>query len=479
MNLFGAIGGAGLMAEGANQEQAQENQNALASQQVQTGKYGLEDLQRQQATEAAARAASASAASAGKTPSASLLDMAKVYATTDPIKAQTLINAHNQLENNGFTDITHMALANPSVGPRPDIEERMKQTQMFQDIDPGSVNVDANHNINYTKGGQAAPPINVINSGILTGMLAPMKTEIPAGGMVDIRYPGQSGSTTLSNPSFEATREGAVFQKSGSGATGQPTYAPGQYSLGTIQQDGNNVPVSFDKQTGKAFMLGAGGPKSEVKITEPKNPGDPTYVTTSDGRISILQPGTPGTAGKPAGFFTAGTPGTPATGPSLVPVGGQGSPGAAAPAASAAPVTPPIPGAKQAPDGNWYVPNPNKPGGFLMVNVPAAAPAAAGPAPAGTAAPVASGGGAAPAPVPATKPKPAPAAPAEEPAPARAQNVTQADYANVKAAQAKRKAAAAQAEADEEARVKAANAERVKRRDASFGLPPSMSRGAP
>ena len=28
---------------------------------------------------------------------------------------------------------------------------------------------------------------------------------------------------------------------------------------------------------------------------------------------------------------------------------------------------PPVQGAKQAPDGNWYVPDPNRPGKYLMV----------------------------------------------------------------------------------------------------------------
>lgn len=36
-------------------------------------------------------------------------------------------------------------------------------------------------------------------------------------------------------------------------------------------------------------------------------------------------------------------------------------------APAAAPAAPPVAGAKQAPDGNWYVPDPKKPGKYLMV----------------------------------------------------------------------------------------------------------------
>ena len=135
---------------------------------------------------------------------------------------------------------------------------------------------------------------------------------------------------------------------------------PGQSTMGTRNQSladfTQGVQDYITKlQTKRAQLFGAAGQLASpdlsdedyAKISPIYKPGGDLYVPTQKPR-----PEPPAT---PAAAATASAaPTTPAS--------------SAATASPASSVTPPVPGAKKAPDGNWYVPDPARPGKYLRVD---------------------------------------------------------------------------------------------------------------
>lgn len=336
------------------QEIADRQQQARAREQaIRTQQLGLDTLERQTGDTLAARNAAAQSIGAGGTLSGSLLDMSDALAARGDVHgAVQYRQAHQQLEDMGARDVIHQVFTDPTPGDRPDVVQMMRRNESTKDVTGATL--DERGNLTVTRAGKAPTTLNV---GVLAermGMVKPptVHTIAPSGSAL-ITQPGTEPRLVTAPPAtkFGGTRNGVIYNQ----VTGEVAWSPPEkdkesWMLGEIQNGDRKVPVSFNRTTGEAVALGPGGGAEKAAVHT-----DATGKTmvTIGGQVFELQPGSPEVPAS-SGFLGFGAkPGVPAQPSRLTPV--------------QSPSAPPAPGARQAPDGNWYTPDPNRPGKFMKV----------------------------------------------------------------------------------------------------------------
>lgn len=200
--------------------------------------------------------------------------------------------------------------------------------------------------------------MHVKNATSLIRMSTEQKVHsIAPGGSALVTQPGAAPQLVHGAGKVNATRTGMLYDTT----TGDVKYTPpdDNWSLGEIQNGDKKVPVSFNKKTGDAVVLGQGGNPTHTQVHT--GPDGKTTIAIGD-KVFEVAPGTPATPGK-SHLFSPDEPATPAKPASLVPVNTDG---------------PPIDGARKAADGKWYV----KSGDGYAEVIPAGGAAAAPVAPA-------------------------------------------------------------------------------------------------
>ncbi len=353
------LANAGLAMQGANA--SQQDFNALETQRI-----GLENLKRTNDTDEAVRQVAAQGGSHS--------DMALAAEKRgDYDRALKHRQAGKALEDESIKNVIHKALIDPTPGDRPDLVEEANRYRKGGGMT--SMNLDDKGNLTFS--GAKSGTMNVGVAAERMGLVKPFEKEIPAGGMYVRGDPtGNRPPTVFRNdalPKFEL-KDGILYnERSGQW---QQVDTAGKWSLGKITQGTQEVPVAVNSSTGAVNLLGPGGVRTglEAKITPPTTPGGPTMISMPDGSVAEFKPSTEGTPAR-THVFSPNEPAKP------------GEPAKIVPAAIEAP---PLQGARKAPDGNWYVPDPNNNGRFLQVIVqgaPGAAPAAASAAAPAAAAP--------------------------------------------------------------------------------------------
>lgn len=376
------LAGAGLAMKGANE--AESDINVLRGQ-----KLGLDERERDAATEADLR----NVAKVG----GSHEDMATAAEKRGDYKRAEEHRRHaKNLEDEAITNVVKKALTDPTPGDRPDL---VAEANRYGRGGMKSMTLDERGNLTFA--GSKSGTMNVGVAAERMGLVKPFDKVVPAGSTY-IRGNPATGQTT----SFTA-----------------PDKGPNKgFEMGTIARNGVEYKVSFNKDTGEATLLDEGGNPTRGEAKVHTDPSGKTFVTVGKDVFEVT-PGTPGKPGETHWF----RPDEPAQAP---------TPGRLTPVTAGD--QPPLPNARKAPDGNWYVPDPNNQGKFLQVVVggqPAAAPRPAA-RPASAAAPAAApaGGQAAPS---------SPPAPADED---KLPEVAQAPGLESPAARHKSRIAAATAE---------------------------------
>lgn len=347
MPLGSALSNFGLMSEGSDSATrarqaltAGEQSNQLQAQQAQTGQMGLEDATRVRADDASARTAAQSAAQRGATGTGTFLDMAKAYrARGDVMKASQFEQAAKTSEENGAKEWVHEAIINPQPGPRPDIVSVMNKYERTRDITSATLDDKGNLTISRSDGAPSAP----LNVGVLAerlGLVKPWEKEVPAGGMLlrGNAITGKVDTYRNEKPAEFKVSDGIMWNDK-TGAFQQ--VGQGDWKLGHIVNGTTEVPVAINAKDGTVQQLGPGGVRTglEGKITPPTVPGGPTLISLPGGVTAEFKPATEAIPGK-TNLFSPNTPATPAQPSRIQPV---------------QPDTPPIEGARKAPDGKWYV----------------------------------------------------------------------------------------------------------------------------
>lgn len=349
---MGALANAGLALQGANA--AQQDYNTLETQ-----KIGLDNLKRTNDTDEAVRQVAAAGGSHE--------DMALAAEKRgDYARALQHRQGGKALEDESIKNVIHKALIDPRPGDRPDLVEEANRYRKGGGMT--SMNLDDKGNLTFS--GAKSGTMNVGVAAERLGLVKPWEKEIPAGGMYVRGNPATGQTTTIRNdamPKFEL-KDGILYNE----RTGQwqQMDTSGKWTLGKITQGNQEVPVAVNSSTGAVNLLGPGGVRTglDAKITQPTTPGGQIMIAMPGGGVAEFKPSTEGTPAK-THLFSADEPAKP------------GEPAKLTPATIEAP---PLQGARKAPDGNWYVPDPNNQGKFLQVVVqgapggaPAAAPAAA------------------------------------------------------------------------------------------------------
>lgn len=318
--------------------------NQLRSQQVQAGQMGLEDVQRTHATDAAVRAAGAAG---------SFEDMAKAaQAAGDLNRATQYREQARNMEDEGMKNVVHKALINSTPGKRPDLGSEFNRFGTLK-VDPNSVELDDKGNMTYVD--QKTGLSNTINLGMTAerlGLVKPFEHVLPAGSTYLRGTPGGATTTYTAPPAARtaATRTGTIYDV----PTGKVLFQPPDesWTLGKVQNGENEIPVSFNKKTGEAVVLGPGG-NTEKATVHTDNAGN-VMATIGNKIFKVI----PGQEGSPAetNIFSPNKPAVPGTPPTLQEVAPPAAPPAGAP-----------PGTKPAADGKFYAPDPTRPGKFVEV----------------------------------------------------------------------------------------------------------------
>lgn len=355
----------GLAMEGANAAQSDAQKLKAGEQSLATGQIGLENLQREDADQKAGRAAFASGMDAGGTPQGSLLDMSDALARRgDAAGALKARQAFDQLRNMGAPELVDAIRTNDKAGDRPDLLPLLGRVDKYRDAKAATFDGKGNLTITHANGTPENVPIHTL--GILTGQFQPFQQVVAPGssivsGVKGDTMSGAPATSVVQAPPAEktaATRMGTIYDV----ATGKVLYEPPEnetWTLGEVQNGENKIPVSFNKKTGQAVILGPGGRPESAKVT--MSPTGDAMVTVGDKvfKVNPAQPGTPGSSGFLGFGATPGTPGKPATLEPVAPAGG-----------------PPSPDAKKAPDGNWYRQDPQSGKWLRAVSTGEGAPAA-------------------------------------------------------------------------------------------------------
>lgn len=360
------LANAGLAMQGANASQ-QDTMN------LRTQQLGLEDLERTNKTNEDVR----NVAAAG----GSHEDMALAAEKRgDFQRALGHRQAGKALEDESIKNVVHKALIDPTPGDRPDLVAEANRYRKGGGMT--SMNLDDKGNLTFS--GAKSGTMNVGVAAERMGLVKPFEHVLPPGSTYLRSNPVTGATTTFKAPAadkFQATRAGTIFDT----ATGDVKFSPPDesWTLGEVQNGDKKVPVSFNKKTGDAVILGSGGNPEHTQVHT-----DPTgkTIVTIGGKVFEVAPGAPPTPGK-SHLFSADEPPTPGTAATLQPVNTD---------------APPVDGARKAPDGKWYVKSGNGYAEVITQGAPGGAPAAApGAAPATAPAPAAM-----PVSAPAAAPKP-------------------------------------------------------------------------
>lgn len=350
-----SLANAGLAAQGANAS-LQDSMN------LRTQQLGLDDLERTNKTNEDVR----NVAAAGGTHADMALAAEK---RGDYQRALGHRQAGKALEDESIKNVVHKAMLDPTPGNRPDLVEEAKR---YGYKGMKSMALDDKGNLTFDGGEGRSGTMNVGVAAERMGLVKPYEHVLPPGSTYVRSNPVTGSATTFTAPpaqKFAATRNGTIYDQS----TGEPKYTPPDesWTLGEVQNGDKKVPVSFNKKTGDAVILGPGGSPEHTQVHT-----DPTGKTTVviQGKVFELTPGAPATPGK-SHLFSADEPPSPGTPASLTPVNTD---------------TPPVDGARKAPDGKWYVKSGNGYAEVITQAAPGGPPAAApGAAPATAPAPAA------------------------------------------------------------------------------------------
>lgn len=379
---------AGLAMQGATAAQRDLQDVETRRQANETGRIGIENLQRTNDTAESVRQAGVRGQAAGQDMGGTFEDMATAAAQRGDMKtALELRQARKQLEDEGIKNVIHKALIDPRPGKRPDLAAEFNRYGQRRDM-PDDVELDEKGNLWATdpKTGKRGS-INVGLTAERLGMVkAPTLHNVPSGGIGVLTGPGVDPTNPKNQiradamPKFEL-KDGILYNER-TGAW-QQVDTKGKWTLGKITHGNSEVPVAINSDTGAVNLLGPGGVRTglDAHITQPTTPGGSIMVTLPGGAVSEFKPGTEGTPAK-TNVFSPNEPAKPGEPAKLQPV--------------SSPENPPIEGARKAADGKWYVRSGD---GYaeVVVNAKPGAPAA-------KAAPKAE-------PKPATAPKPARSAP--------------------------------------------------------------------
>ena len=197
----------------------------------------------------------------------------------------------------------------------------------------------------------------IINATKMRDILSPQKSDVhavPAGGMGIVTTPGRTPQTFAAPVKDEFDiKDGILFNK-GKG-TWMQVDTQGDWHLGTITHGNMEIPVRVNRKNGTVEQLGPGGQRTglpQAHVTFSPTGGAP-IITIGD-KTFEFKPATEATP--PRSGWLSDTPGTAGSLARLEPI--------------KMPQTPPRPDAKigKDPEGkeHWYVPDPNKPGGWAI-----------------------------------------------------------------------------------------------------------------
>lgn len=348
-----SLANAGLAAQGADASQENIQNIEAGRQRNRAGAIGLEDLQRTHDTEEAVRQVAAQGGSHE--------DMALAAEKRgDYQRALGHRQASKALEDESIKNVIHRALVDPTPGERPDLVQEANRYRKGGGMT--SMNLDDKGNLTFT--GSKSGTMNVGVAAERMGLVKPWEKDLKPGDKF-LRGNSLTGKvdTYTNEPlgKFEL-KDGILFnERSGQW---QQMDTSGKWTLGKITQGNQEVPVAINSSTGAVNLLGPGGVRTglDAHVSQPTTPGGQIVVTMPGGAVSVFTPGTEGTPPK-THLFSADEPARPGEPPKLTPATVE---------------TPPIEGARKAPDGKWYVKSGN---GYAEViqagGSPGAAPAAA------------------------------------------------------------------------------------------------------
>jgi hypothetical protein len=387
MNIASGLSNYGLITKGMNMGREDDQSLALGEQKVASGKLGLEAQQREAGDQEAMRSAYADAMASGHNAVDSLDNMALAAAQRGrPQDALQLRQLRDQMFNQGAPNLVHQVMSDDRPGERQDLIEQVRRIPRFSEatrvVNDGQGTLSI-----FLPGQESQGPqkLSIPMLGTLTGQFKPTQTKIAAGETVVQQTPGMpagwkapggvGGTSVYRAPEKTnlVVRDGWVVDTSGQTPPRQLDMK--DYEIKDVVQGNQTVTMAINKRNPlDRYPVGEAGPRTGLQTGVHMNPLGGTIITPPGGGAMEIQPGQPG---KPAQthLFSPDEPATPGTPSRAVPIQGvSGQP----------PATPPVQGARLAPDGKYYVPDPSRPGKYLQVAqgnqgaaVPPASPAAA------------------------------------------------------------------------------------------------------